>query len=457
MIEKRIECGFRLNWALTPNGVEKFASLNTEIYVPEEIEKFIRTLVPDARFTYMHVIAMSDGDSYGPNMNGDVFSWDELVGLQDEDEAEKNPGDMKGVRIPRYKTFEQAKFFKHHANSAYDDAYGDVVCAAKNDPMRRIELIIRVAKHDIPELNFKGFPEVCEQLDRGDVIPVSMGTRIAYEKCSYCGAENEAVWQRCPHLANMMNEIMPNGIRVCALNFKPRFFDISKVTIPADPIAFSLAKVASRLVSTPRTNSARDVRDGVSLWRVKWSEITKEIPSDAVEKVDPESAGIEFSDIEPGHVESLDGDVDKAAQLCGDLNTVLSQATRLGIVLSPIEFAKTAHLCGVECLEDLPVLDVSGLFSQKIAGTLYSSLAARSAYYAVPFRGAWLAELDKIASIGADLRDAYVYYRTKLRCLPYSVVNRDLEVLRAKAAEWSIPQPSRSALSAAVFLTHAGL
>lgn len=48
----------------------------------------------------------------------------------------------------------------------------------------------------------------------------------------------------CEHLRSMLNYIFPDGRKVFAYNYFPRFFDISIVTVPADRSAYSLKKVA---------------------------------------------------------------------------------------------------------------------------------------------------------------------------------------------------------------------
>jgi len=67
---------------------------------------------------------------------------------------------------------------------------------------------------------------------------------VDYEYCSYCGKKNKLMNQRCDHLNNHMNQFI-DGVRVYAVNIKPKFFDNSIVMRGADRIARSIKKVAS--------------------------------------------------------------------------------------------------------------------------------------------------------------------------------------------------------------------
>ncbi|MDZ4864471.1 MAG: hypothetical protein SGJ01_13625, partial [Gemmatimonadota bacterium] len=336
-IEKYVSTSWQIERVF--DSQTKIADFTPSTYVPPEIQAYVDRLkaIADPRFTYVHVIAMTDGDYYGSNLNGDIFTTDQLTGQQTPTEAEKNPGDMAGVALPRYKTFEQAKFFRNHANGNNDPAYGDVPCAAWNDLMRRVELVVRIAKKAIPELGLRDGADICAKLDRRGYLTLSMGTRITHEKCRYCGAENEYIHQRCDHLKNHMNEIMPDGRLVSAENFGCRFFDISDVGVPADPAAYSLSKVASAVL----LNHAIDVPgDGYAPWRNKLSEMEKrvlaadpvyDVPSDDVpcSVVDGECTD-EFTEPEL-----------KAAYVAahGDLSAVVSTAAAAGMVFSPRELA----------------------------------------------------------------------------------------------------------------------
>ena len=456
MIEKYVTAQFEVSPVF--DGPGKVASFQPDIYVPAGIEQTIDGLAPDPRFAYAHIIAMSDGEKYGSNLNGDVFSTQELTGTQSPEEAAKNPGANAGVQLPRFKTFEDAKFFRHHANGPTDPAYGDVLCSDWNDPMKRVELIVRIAKEDVPELGMKGAPDVVLKLDQRGFITVSMGCRIQHEECSYCGRTNQFVRDRCPHLANMMNQIMPDGQQVRANNYGMRFFDISDVTIPADPIAYSLQKVAS---AQPRkqANLARDVGEQYGEWYHKLSEMEKTIPSEAT--IGDRDAGdcpcptvtdvpaISRDDLERAY---------KAAS--GDIDAVIGTTALMGIVLSPVELATLTQLH-----EPAKVASGEGFrgfaevaldkFSSNVYDALRSAISERSGYVAPCLAAGW--EPRKIADAGFEAAaDYYTYYRLSLGSLPRSTFVKAAHRV-SQIRELLGNEPESRVQGALFHLAHAGL
>lgn len=255
--------------------------------------------------------------------------------------------------------------------------------------------------------------------------------------------------QRCPHLATMMNEIMPNGVKVSASNYKPRFFDISKVTIPADPIAMSLSKVASFLPPRAPNTAVDSLGAKVSNWRQKWSEITKEIPADAVESVtakDTEVAG-------PAPAPLTDAEL-TAISKAGSLNDALSTATALGMVYSPIELAKLASLYGESDINDIDCSNINVLsVNYGVASVLKTKFAERSGYVVAPHAGEW--HPCKIASTGhVDMSDFYAFYRTAVGVTSIGDLVKAANVIPVVR---SIVGPDADSRKAAAFLALAGL
>jgi len=186
---------------------------------------------PDPRFIYLHVIALGAGEYYGANSNGDYFPEKELIGA-----CEKFNGKL---RCYGFQTFESnAKVYRLHQNKDPRKAIGDVIRAIYNQKMHRVELIIAVDKEKAPD--------IVERIESGEKLPVSMGCRVKYDKCSIC--DNVAYKSRmeyCKHGKTMLKRILPDGRRVVRINYGPVFHDISFVRIPADKTAYVLAKVAS--------------------------------------------------------------------------------------------------------------------------------------------------------------------------------------------------------------------
>jgi hypothetical protein len=414
-ITKYISAGFEVGEAFSSI---KTADWQPERYIPPELEAFVRDLKPDPRFAYVHLIAMTDGDWFGQNLNGDIFDEDQLLGTQSPEEAKKNPREAKGVQQPRYKTFLQARFYRKHRNSLTSPFYGDMPCVVWNEPMHRVEVIARIAKVQIPELGMEKAPDIVLKLDKRGYITVSMGCNISHETCTYCGASNEHIKDRCFHLKNQMGQIMPNGVRVGARNFGIRLFDLSDVDIPADDTAFSLAKVAGS-----SANEAFD--DGAPpkiSWALKWSQMQKQVPMG----VSMGALGMIPKDAKPkvaGQMPAFGAaDLDammKAAS--GDLDTVLSTAALSAVVFHPGELMYLTKLAAGDNddTEEFAGFDSVSLdkFSLPVYHAIRPKIAARSCFVATCPAAGW--EPAKVAEQGfPELADYYRFYRDTLSSLP---------------------------------------
>jgi hypothetical protein len=227
-------------------------------YKPD-VEDFISTMEKKADHTYILVNAMTSGDFYGPNLNGDYFSDDQLTKY--------------------HKTFEKnAHFYRHHKNKNPEESAGKVIYASHNPDMHRVELVIA--------LDNKKSQDILEALNAGELFPVSMGVRTPSDKCSICGNRSKNIHEYCDHLKFEMRKVLPDGRRVMAINDdRLNFFDISKVRIPADRVAGTIAKIASA-EHVPDTDdnesvipSAQIGEDFLKESGLKESALTKEVPA----------------------------------------------------------------------------------------------------------------------------------------------------------------------------------
>ena len=217
MLTKEIECSIEYgeaNQELCPNGqcsIVKTASERPDIFNGIRIKK---------NHAYLYVIAMGAGDYFGENKNGDFF-WEKDL-------------------IQYYKKFLNAGIFVQHDNKDPNKSIGKVLKAEYNNKMHRVELVLEIKK----ELA----PTIYDAISQGQRIAVSMGVKVPTESCSYCGQITKgSIANRCEHLKYHMHEIMPNGVKVFAINHPPlNFFDISVVRKPADHQGYALfQKVAS--------------------------------------------------------------------------------------------------------------------------------------------------------------------------------------------------------------------
>lgn len=214
---------------------------------PKEVDEAIKNLARKKDHSYLLTTAMGDGETWGNNKNGDYFPYDGLLGKQNtpvsflgkvwhpgKDERVNEKMEVK----KRFQTFEDAHFFHHHRNKIEaNPSFGYVPHAFWYPKMRTVLLIIGVDRTKDPE--------TAGMIDRNELLAVSMGAKLPFDVCTYCGSTHKTIMQYCPHLKLMMNKIMPNGVRVGAANLFPRFFDISKVLRPAFLAGMQLEKVAS--------------------------------------------------------------------------------------------------------------------------------------------------------------------------------------------------------------------
>ena len=202
---------------MNESSMEKRASYSSEV------QEYLDKLAEAPNKTYALVNALSAGEYYGSNRNGDYF-------------PEKALKDY-------HKTFEaMGHVYTHHVNKDPKKALGSVKFAHYNPDMKRVELVL--------ELDNEKAKPVIKRLDKGELPAVSMGCRVPKDTCSVCGNEATKVANYCEHLKDNMNKVMPNGKKVYAINNQPKFFDISVVTIPAEKTASFIKKISGKTKSS---------------------------------------------------------------------------------------------------------------------------------------------------------------------------------------------------------------
>jgi hypothetical protein len=194
--------------------VTSFKIISMQIISGSGIEKVASNMIVggyDPKFLYVKVRAVSAGEYWGPNKNGDYFPEQELK--------------------ESYKTFlTNAKVFKNHENKKSEQAIGEILEGFWNDRMKYVELYIRIDR--VLE------PKLCRNIETGVVTDVSMGCRVKYSLCSVCGNKATNPSEFCIHVSKkggLRNRIMPNGKRAFEINVKPKFHDISIVLSGAAP------------------------------------------------------------------------------------------------------------------------------------------------------------------------------------------------------------------------------
>lgn len=285
-------------------------------YVPPELAQAIATLEKKAGKSYFVLNALGSEEYWGSNVNGDSFPERSL---------------MSKAATYGYKTFEKfAHVYRHHQNKDPLKSIGSVKCAAYNEVMHRVELLVEID-------NEKGSAFV-EKMASGEYPEVSMGCRVPFDQCTLCMNKAATVKDYCECLKTRMNKIAENGVRICARNIYPKFFDISEVIVGADKTAKTLRKVAS---AGPTMISSATL--GLELYgedneektaEPKFAEIEKEIPAET-ESVDPrlQAAVVAVQNYEPALPRAV---IKKLASF--PLGEALSTLSYSGVVLKPGEF-----------------------------------------------------------------------------------------------------------------------
>jgi len=343
----------------------------------------------------IHVIALGDGEHFGPNKNGDYF-----------------PSETCERDHPTFTKF--AYFYRSHINKDPRRSYGIVKASYYNKPAGRIELLVYLnGTKEAAERN-KGLvaDDEIELLSKGEDIPVSMATRVPYDVCSGCGnkARNRLEYcgpDRCVKYGGLKNNIgktFDDGHTLCAVNPICEWFDISHVLRPADRIAYSIAvygELTKQAEASGRVISGAELAERIKLALPVW--YIDALPSSAVKK--QYKALVTLAEVEKTAAfdESYARRLADISRVASSGNRVfikdadkyeqLSAAGRLGILLPPKVWADllgapdfTDHLPGVFTKLSRQADVVSVLESNpyvqremtKCAGSLDSSLLCYS-------------------------------------------------------------------------------
>lgn len=175
----------------------------------------LREYAPDKNHFMLHVVAMGDQETYGPNKNGDGF-----------------PKEALEKYHPTF--ISDGCFFREHRNRCQQtQGIGSIKASAYNPKMRRVELIV----HGDKEKAAKEY----EMAKAGKALSFSMSCRVPYDICNCCEKKASTPANYCDHLKHNMLQYLPEFKKYAfAINDKPKFFDISAVEKPADRIAHYL-------------------------------------------------------------------------------------------------------------------------------------------------------------------------------------------------------------------------
>ncbi|MDD5353136.1 MAG: hypothetical protein PHS93_08265 [Candidatus Omnitrophica bacterium] len=185
-------------------------------------------------FKYYRVIAMH-GDI--PNENGDLFLFGDI----------SNPEQPELLRFDKnlnkqvYLTMAGRGNFINHQNDDVTKAVGLVLDVAPNHEGKFIEALLAV--------DTKKDPGLVRSIDMGITNSVSMGALCGYSICSICGNEAANVNEYCDHIKyHKARKIYHDGEYKLAYedNRNVNLIELSWVTVPADPDAKLLEKIAKQ-------------------------------------------------------------------------------------------------------------------------------------------------------------------------------------------------------------------
>lgn len=210
-------------------------------FASSDVHDFCASVRPQPGKRYVLVLAMSAGEYYGPNRNGDAFSEGPISGA----------GGLlitaEQALVHHYKSFEEhGRTYVHHINHNPKNSYGRVVRAFYNWKMHRVELLLEIDTNKARDQFFLA------KIEGNDFPGVSMGCRIPYDVCSICGNRAPTIAEYCEHVNNKdpdygMNRLLSDGRRCFVWNPEPLLFDISFVWRPADRIGYTMKKVAGEM------------------------------------------------------------------------------------------------------------------------------------------------------------------------------------------------------------------
>jgi len=293
------------------------------------LKKFIAGLKSDPKYQYVLMTPMGAYEYWGMNVNGDIFPEISLSYDRRQDDPAKVAAALEdrwlrpfGKSVPPgnyqnfgHQTFLDAHRYQHHANKNPEVSYGDIVFVVYNPTMKRVEC---VARHDREKAKRVGAEEIIQHLDEGKPRQISMGCKVPFDVCTICGHISKTPRDYCEHLRFSMGSVRPDGRVVGAVNFFPRFFDLSDVFVPAAKESGVLMKVArdDRFTITPKVAAQ------------KKAEVKKIVLPNAVN-----TSMLRSQEQEPELPKEI---------LKTDFSKLLSTLSMLGIVMKPREFQYSA-------------------------------------------------------------------------------------------------------------------
>jgi hypothetical protein len=146
------------------------------------------------------------------NANGDYFSKEELL----------KEVEIKGEKIPSYKTFEGVPIYTNHKNDDIEQAKGMVVYAEWDDKDNCVYCTFFVDE--------EAYPDIARNIRTGVIHDVSMGASVEWGVCSNCGNKAYTEKDYCDCLKKWKGKKHPStGKKVFEKNYGIKFIELSCV------------------------------------------------------------------------------------------------------------------------------------------------------------------------------------------------------------------------------------
>jgi hypothetical protein len=192
---------------------------------PRIIEWIRSSELDHDKYTYTLVVPLGADESWEETVNGDAFERKDLAPENSE---------------WGHKTFEcNGRAYSHHKNDDPSVAYGDLPFMVYNHEADRCEGIWRLDNQRAEQFNAKS---VIDRIRQGIDVPISMGCKVKYDVCSFCGNKAKSPAEYCDHPRNPgfghIDPVTFKKMRV--FNPHPSFFDLSDVNVNAAPEAVVL-------------------------------------------------------------------------------------------------------------------------------------------------------------------------------------------------------------------------
>ena len=192
-------------------------------------------------YEYIHLISVADGFTYGPNSRSDFYNGEPCeMKIPHPEEGSPAVVVLDGGISKYHNTFmKSGGVYTEHRNKHSKNppkSQGYIVAQAYNKPMKRGELIIGV--------NDDAWHDDLENLSRGIPLKFSIGFDASRDRCSICNHIAHTEDEHCDHVKHNCGQWDDEGNVVAMISDSGVYHDISRVRVPAEKIAFSLAKVA---------------------------------------------------------------------------------------------------------------------------------------------------------------------------------------------------------------------